>query len=135
MDNINPEYFAYLESIRDELPDSARGYALDPSHYDLTSHSSLHDACLESFTVREPAPGDRNQYRSIEIEAIFLGPFHDRRMTLVYKEVQDYNIQSPAELVSSPCSMGHGDLLVHRFRMEPGRVLVHDLEFCRGTRF
>ena len=48
-------YAEYLTTIRERLPANVYEFASNPANFDLTSHSSLHDAWLESFSIIEPA--------------------------------------------------------------------------------
>jgi len=75
-------YSAYVESIRHKLPPHVYSFASDSRYFDLTSHSSLHDAWLETFAVQEVASGERREIRRLEIAISLLGPFHDRRIHL-----------------------------------------------------
>jgi hypothetical protein len=45
-------YLEYLHTIRHDLPRHIYDFASDPRHFDLSSTSSLHDAWLESLSVR-----------------------------------------------------------------------------------
>jgi len=129
------EYFEYLESIKNSLPAHVYEFASDYGHYNLTDHSSLHDAWLNSLNIIEPSSGERNENRRIEIIANFLGPFHDREIVLRYLNVQSFNLQTPSESESSRKSqLGHGDLLIHEVRFE-NQLIVHELNFLRGSTF
>jgi hypothetical protein len=67
-------YSEYLLTIREELPEHIYEFALDFRHYDLNANASLHDAWLESLTVRELASGSRGEVRRLEVKLCFLGP-------------------------------------------------------------
>lgn len=129
-------YFEYLESIQDQLPSHVYVFASNFEHYSLSDHSSLHDAWLDYLNIVEPAEGGRQQLRSIEIEARFLGPFHDKRIYLNYETVVGFELVTP-EYFERPSNVntGHGDLLIHEVRIEDNLVLVHELEFSRGSTF
>lgn len=120
-------YFEYVKSLRSKLPLHVFRFASNPEHYSLTSHASLHDAWLERYEVREPAEGERKQYRQTELQVCLLGPYHDRRIFLEYGEVQTYSVSS------SNSASGHGDLLVHEVRLEETGLLVHELQFVNGN--
>ena len=107
-------YRAYVDSIRDQLPAHVYAFASNMGHFDLTSHSSLHDAWLESLTVREAATGERNEIRRLEIHLCLLGPFHDRRIHLRYTGVARYRFDTPAKYGESRYEhTAHGDLFTH----------------------
>lgn len=139
MEHINPKpghidfgrYRTYLESVREQLPAHVYAFASNPCHFDLESHSSLHDAWLESLAIRETASGMRREVRRIEIDVCLRGPFHDRRIHLNYMGVWQYSFVAP------PCSGWdvHGDLFIHEIRSSGGGRFVHELEFRRGATF
>lgn len=118
-------YFAYLESIRAQLPPHVFAFAKNPEHYDLRSRSSLHDAWVEFLEVYEASDGER-QNRATGIRICLLGAYHDRRIHLEYKEVKSYSFSS------ENAARGHGDLLAHEVRVE-GDNLCHEIAFERGT--
>ena len=66
------KYFAYIQDIEANLPEGVFRYAAEEEHYDLSSHSSLHDAWLEYCAYSEPSSGERNEIRSPEVECCFL---------------------------------------------------------------
>src|SRR4051812_41651335 len=84
-------YLAYVESIRERLQPDIYAFASDSRYFDLTSHTSLHDAWLESLSVQEVASGVRHEMRRVEISLCLLGPFHDRRIHLHYTGVSRYS--------------------------------------------
>jgi len=84
-------YFTYGESVKERFPPHVYAFASDSKHYSLHDHASLHDAWLDYLHIIEPAEGERSELRKIEIEACFLGPFHDRKIFLSYKNVTVIN--------------------------------------------
>lgn len=122
-------YRTYLESIKDRLPKHVFSFAANPHHFDLSSHSSLHDAWLEQLTVCEKAEGVRGEIRRLEIQILLLGPFHDRKIHLHYTGVKQYSCSMP------PNNGGvmHGDLFTHEIRLSDAGQIVHELEFERGA--
>jgi hypothetical protein len=121
------EYFEYIQSIRTRLPEHVYEFASNFDHYNLSSRLSLHDAWLSSIEVREPGKGERRENRNTEISLCLLGPHHDRRITLEYREVQAYT------LLSQTVQAGHGDLLIHEVRISDSGFLVHEIQFVRGN--
>src|SRR5690606_7438417 len=87
---------AYLESVQGLMPPHVYKFASDSKHFDLSSRNSLHDAWLEEVSVRELATGDRHEVRRAEIEMRLLGPFHDRRIHLLYEGVVSYRWALPS---------------------------------------
>ncbi len=63
----------------------------NPGHFNLDSRSSLHDAWLETLTIRETASGERKQIRQLEVHVRLLGPYHDRWIHLNYAGVTQYS--------------------------------------------
>ncbi len=130
-------YLQYLEEHRVHFPADVYAFAINLQNYDLTSHQSLHDAWLERFCITEPASGERSENRAIQIEASFLGPYHDLKIHLEYSGVTAYSIDTPAEFSSPPfAGIGHGDLLIHALSLtEDNQAVVHELYFSRGSLF
>jgi hypothetical protein len=120
------EYFEYIQSLRAKLAPHVFEFASNQDYYNL-SRSSLHDAWLISFDVKEPATGDRREIRSTEISLSLLGSFHDRRITLEYKRVKSYTFSS------QDTEDGHGDLLIHEVRLSGAGFLVHEIQFVHGN--
>ena len=121
-------YLAFLDSIKDRLPPHVHAFASDSRYYGVDSPSSLHDAWLETLTLREVASGERHEIRPLEIRLVFLGPMHDRRIHLHYRAVTRYlfTFEGPAR---PPVS--HGDLITHEIRLGK-KGLIHELLFEPG---
>lgn len=127
-------YFTYLKSVKECLPPHVYVFASDFKHYSLHDHASLHDAWLDYLHIIEPAEGERRELRKIEIDVCFLGPFHDRRIFLSYKNVTGYSLQTSPDFVALPSRrIGHGDLLIHEIRIHPSGDIIHEMEFSRGS--
>lgn len=130
------EYFKYIESIKNNIPSHLYSFASDSKYYGLNSRESLHDAWLNNLNIVEPAKGERKESRAIEIEANFLGSYHDRTIKLQYKEVLAFELKTPEEFSAPPSfEIGHGDLLYHELTLEGKETLVHEMEFSRGSVF
>jgi hypothetical protein len=129
-------YSAYVESSRHKLPLHVYSFASDPRYFDLKSHSSLHDAWLETLTVREVASGERQQLRRMEIAMCLLGSFHDRRIHLHYTGVTRYAFNVPPRRGEPRYEhTAHGDLGTHEIRLGHDGLLVHELLFERDATF
>ena len=127
-------YFTYVESVKERFPPHVYAFASDSKHYSLHDHASLHDPWLDYLHIIEPAEGERSELRKIEIEACFLGLFHDRKIFLSYKNVTGYSLQTSPDFTALPSHrVGHGDLLVHEFRIHPSGDIIHEMEFSRGS--
>ena len=127
-------YRAYVESIRCELPAHVYAFASNPTYFNLDSHSSLHDAWLEDFTVKEIASGERNQVRQLEIQLRLFGPYHDRWIHLKYIGVAQFSFLTPPKYAEPRYQhTAHGDLLTHEVRLGQNGLLLHELLFERGS--
>ena len=127
-------YSAYVASIREALPPHVYAFASDPRHFDLSSHSSLHDSWLETLTVREAASGERQEIRRMEVSLCLLGPFHDLRIHLHYTGVTRYELTAPPRYGEARYEhTAHGDLYTHEIRLGHDGLLIHELLFERGA--
>lgn len=126
-------YWEYLQSVEGTMPTHMFEFASNPENHDLTSPNSLHDSWLEYWRIAEVAEDGRRRFRSLKIDACFLGPMHDRHIYLHYKNVEQHAIMPAYE---SPYRGGqHGDLLVHELVMVREGVFSHELVFSLGTVF
>jgi hypothetical protein len=128
------EYSEYLESVRESLPKSAFEFAT-ASWRHSEDHRCLHDSWVESVTVSEPSFGQRHENRSLEIEVRLLGSYHDGRITLKYRDVQSYSLQTPSEFRLPPLGVGHGDWLSDEVTLSERKFVLHEIEFSRGSRW
>lgn len=129
-------YLKYVASIRDQLPPHVYAFASNSNYFNLESNSSLHDAWLESVTVREASSGEHNEIRQLEIHICLLGPFHDRRIHLRYTGVSQYSINAQARYEEQRYKhTAHGDLFTHEIRLGHNGLLVHELLFEREATF
>jgi hypothetical protein len=129
-------YLVYVESIRQKLPSHVYSFASDQRYFDLSSHSSLHDAWLETLIVRETSSGKQREVRGVEITISLLGPFHDRRIHLHYTGVTRYVFTTaPRHSRRGRQCTAHEDLFTHEIRLGHAGFLVHELFFERGSTF
>ncbi len=129
-------YRVYLESIREKLPPHVYAFASDIRYFNLESHSSLHDAWLENFIVREVATGETQEIRRMEIAIALLGPFHDRRIHLHYTGVTQYSFNAPPRYGEKRYKhTEHGYLITHEIRLDHEGLLVHEILFERDATF
>lgn len=130
------QYEKYLNSIRHHLPDHIYTFASNQRHFYPDSPSSLHDAWMESLTIREAASGKRQEIRMLEISLCLLGPFHDRLIHLHYMGVVRYSFEVPPRNGDARFEhTAHGDLLTHEIRLSRNGLFIHELSFERGTMF
>ena len=137
--NVYRERFAsyqqYLQSIKQKLPLSAYEFAVAEWHYDPQVPQCPHDAWLELLTISEPSTGTRHEKRSIEISMRLLGAYHDGHIEITYKRVQMYSLITPAEFRGPPFMVGHGDWLTDEVRLSVGGLVIHEIDFSRGSRW
>ncbi|MGH9561627.1 MAG: hypothetical protein ACRD3S_09250, partial [Terracidiphilus sp.] len=72
-----PEYRKYLSTIAGNLPRGVTAFAFCDWYYDGHNHRCPHDGWIEELAIIEPATGDRNEHRRIEIRLRLLGAYHD----------------------------------------------------------
>ena len=120
-------YWAYLDSIKREMPDGVFAFAANSDNHDLIHPNSLHDSWLIRSTVTEH--NDPRGDLPIQIEIILLGPRHDRDIHLSYGGVTHYRFSGEKP------SRRHGDLLVHEMRAVGDNKFEHELYFSEGTSF
>jgi hypothetical protein len=124
-------YFEYIGTIADRLPHHVHEFASKWDHYNLENHSSLHDAWLETVEITETT---QDEARATQINLRLLGPYHDRRILLFYKDVMTYSINLSREKNwDVPARRGwFGDLLMHEVRLSETGLVLHELQFERG---
>ena len=129
-------YSSFIDSIRDQIAPHVYAFAANPCHFDLSSRSSLHDAWLENLSISESASGERSENRRTEISMRFLGPFHDRRIHLLYTGVTRYSFSSPPHYDEPRYEhTTHGDLYTHEVRLGDEGRLIHELCFENKAQF
>jgi hypothetical protein len=127
-------YRAHLEKIRGRLPQHVFTFASSPCYFDFESHSSLHDAWLETLTISESASGTHNEVRKLEVHLSLLGPYHDRRIHLHYKGVSQYSfIAPPRHDLPRYKHTAHGNLFTHEITLGHEGLIVHELLFERDA--
>ena len=117
------KYTNYLSAIRYALPNHVYEFASNPSHFDLSSPTSLHDAWLISATLKDQRDTDQSP-KSISVELIFLGPKHDRHIHLKYSGVTHFGTTGSVL----------GDLCTHEIRLGKSNGLTHEFLFAQNAR-
>ncbi len=125
-------YREYLASLEGKIPPSAYSFATAEWHYDPQDHRSPHDAWVETLRIEEPASGDRQQVRGLEISVRLLGAYHDGCLELTYKSVRSYSLRH----VKGVHFVGaHGDWLVDEVRLSEGGGVMHEIVFASEARW
>lgn len=127
-------YWDYLKSVKDWMPAHAWQFASNSENHDLTSPNSLHDSWFEYLKISERSVADR-KCRALDVELCLLGPRHDRRIYLLYKDVLSYALSGAKDFAGSPLQTPHGDLLVHEMIAIGRARLSHELVFSKGAVF
>jgi hypothetical protein len=122
-------YRKYLQSVKERLSVTAFEFAAAAWHYDHSDHRCPHDSWVESFTIDEPAAGERSQDRSLRISTRLLGAFHDGHLLLGYADVQTYSLES------AKGRTGHGDWLVDEIRLSDNGFVLHEVLFSNDSRW
>ena len=128
-------YRNYLQSIEGKLPASAYEFAVAEWHYNPEAHACPHDAWVESLTVSEPCSGNRQEYRSLEISLRLLAAYHDGHIQITYKDVRSYSLNTPVNFQATLIGIGHGDWLTDEIRLSESGLVIHEIEFSRGSRW
>lgn len=118
-------YREYLASISDQLPPSAREFALAGWHHDFSDHQAPHDSWLESVLIYETATGDRNEVRQIQIKLRLLGAYHDGHIEIEYVDVARYSVGSEFPM--------HGDWDLDEIRLADNGRVLHEIEIGGTT--
>lgn len=125
------EYFSYISNLQEVLPKHIYDFASSYRNYELNSSHTLHDAWLNQVKIQEASKGERGQQRSLNITIELLNAYHDKIITLQYKNVYEYDFSS----VTSPDKkVAHGDLLIHEFSYEKPYI-IHYIAFSNGNKF
>ena len=122
-------YQAYLAERQDTFPPSAYALATADWYVDPRDHRCPHDAWLEAATLAEPASGERQEMRTVELRVRLLGAYHDGHIELRYRDVVRYECVAPA------VQAGHGDWLWDEFRQADAGGVVHEIEWRNGGRW
>jgi len=123
-------YREYLRSVRDRLPAAVAKFAGADWWYNPNDHRSLHDAWVESIRLDETALA-ASRVRPINIDVTLLGPYHDRRTTLSYRDVSQYALRLDQSSLDG--AGGHGDWLIDEIRLSPAGGVIHEVEFSSGA--
>ena len=126
-------YQDYLRSIRDRLPAHVYDFATRHWRGDFDLRRDLHDSWVEELTIREPASGQRNESRELEIRVRLLGPYHDGRIEMMYSRVEYYRLETPTEFGFPLVDPSHGDWLVDEVRLSERGHILHEIEFSSGS--
>jgi hypothetical protein len=118
------EYEGYLKSNAARFPPGALALATSDWYFGFFDHRAPHDAWLEEATFAEPATGERNELRSLNLRVTLLGAYHDFILEFFYPEVFSYTLSNPAT------GGGHFDWRYDEFRLSEDGKLIHEIEWA-----
>jgi hypothetical protein len=121
-------YLEYLERIKERLPPGAQGFMFAEGRYDISNPKCPHDSWLECMRIVESGVGDRNELRTLEINARFLGAFHDGWIDLSYKGVTSYSL-GLKRMQREKAMIGHGDWMIDELVLNEDGSICHEILF------
>jgi hypothetical protein len=122
-------YSDYLTANRQNFPSEAYEFATAEWHYDPADHRCPHDSWVEQLTITESQQDSASKNRSIGMQLVLLGAYHDGKLRIGYEGVKSYNLNLLPDSVSE--SKSHGDWLIDEIRLLDNRWLVHEINFWR----
>ena len=122
------DYLNHLDMIRDRLPHGARDFAFYQGHYDITHPRCLHDSWVARMMLTE------DESRTIQIELLLFGAFHDGHHRIVYKDVNSYKLAIDKTRYKST-AVGHADWVVDELLLTDGGLVSHEIEFSDSARW
>jgi hypothetical protein len=126
-------YLAYLRANRERLPDGVRAFALSDWFHDRQNSRCLHDAWLESLTIKDfPASGNQDA-RSVEISVRLHGAYRDGFIEMTYQNVTNY-LMTAGTPVDKSMMNSHGDMMIDEISIEP-ECLLHEAAFSSGAKW
>lgn len=119
-------YFAYIESVKSELPPGLHAFASDVSRYELNGPRTLHDAWLEDFRCSTDYAQDSNEIKTATVTLRLR-----RRKGRGGTTVLTYSGVEGVEYHGMPSSWPDRarDLLVHEVTVHADRIYSHALVF------
>lgn len=133
MGDVFRGYTKWLDDNRQAFDERFHDFMTAPWHYDHEDRRALHDMRFRSAAVREGSSSDLRAV-GIGVELVLLGAYFDRELRLRYEGVRRYHIGIPDTAEQFPTG-SHGDLLIDEAGLLASGVIVHALEFSRGTVF
>lgn len=126
-------YVEYLTENKNRLPQHVFEFAIDVNRHNLNSPHSLHDAWMNSISIKENRNASRPFEPSPTIDIDLLGPHHDRDICLNYTDIESYifkGIKNPFNWADTY----HGDVLSHEVRLTESGSISHELLFASESK-
>ncbi|MEZ0470474.1 hypothetical protein [Luteimonas salinilitoris] len=117
------EYFDYIKSVENMLPQPLRDYSIDLNSYALHGTKTLHDARILSAVI-EKRYDDKFSNVTASVELNFIDQLFEGVTTLRYVEVSSY-IFKEIDLSTNR----HADVLVHEFSVVSTNLFRHRIIF------
>jgi hypothetical protein len=119
------KYRTYLAEVAEQMPQSARDFALAEWHHNFNDPRAPHDAWVEQVLVYESATGDRHEVRQCHIKLRLLGAYHDGHIEIEYTDVNRYSLGSEYS--------SHGDWRFDEIRLSNSGNVLHEIEIGDTT--
>ncbi len=119
------KYRAYLAEVAEQIPQSARDFALADWHHNFKDSRAPHDAWVDQVLVYELATGDRQEERQCCIKLRLLGAYHDGYIEIEYINVNRYSLGSEYS--------SHGDWRFDEVRLSENGDVLHEIEIGGTT--
>jgi len=85
-------YDKYIQRNKGKFPESVFKLVSSKWYFDPSEHKCPHDAWLETFTMEEPAEGERHEVRKVSIRIVLLTAYHDGYIGFSYDGVASYSL-------------------------------------------
>lgn len=106
------------------IPEKTRGIFTDKKLIYPEFRESLHDAWIESLSIRNYnllISESNNIRKTRDVELILIGAYHDLGICINYRNVQNINIRKIFDF-------DYGDILIHELSKEDD-IYVHEIVF------
>lgn len=121
-------YKRYIESVRDALPRGVHDFIFHEGRFDFYHKKCMHDSWIERIAIAESGAGDRREKRTLEVEILALGSYHDGYHRLLYSGVRGYNF-ALADSMRGEAPIGHADWLVDEVVLLDSNLVSHEIQF------
>ncbi len=126
-------YFSYLREHRARFPAQALAFAEATWHYKFDDSRCPHDSWVDSLSIIEPATGDRQEIRRLEIIIKLLGAYHDGHIVLHYHGVSTYSLLYDRRQTQQGAAVAHDDWLIDEILLGDDGCVTHEIEFASGA--
>jgi hypothetical protein len=121
------DYFKYLKSIYNLMPDGLYQFSSNPARYDLSTSDTLHDAWVKSFLLEKTYPDGNLSIANVSLE--LLSPCWKKIYKLSYGNVKSFDFYNQPDKWLDRAT----DLIVHEVGLEDSGDFYHQFIFDRGV--